>query len=90
MQSRQLVDFVEAGIAAYGITKVVPDDDVLESHARHHLESKFSSELLARHAAAIAERAAATKLPPDLLVRVVEVLSVDPALSWDQALARLV
>jgi hypothetical protein len=90
MTSRQVVDFVEAAFARHGVAKVVPEAEVLEQQARHRLESKFSDELLARHAEEIAQRAAATELPPDLMERVHELLEAERELSWDQALAKLI
>jgi hypothetical protein len=90
MTSRQLVDFVEAKLAECGVKKVMPDTEVLQQHARHRLEIKLTDELIAGHAEEIARRAAATELPADLTARVIELLQREPALSWDQALARLV
>src|SRR5262249_52496000 len=34
MTSRQIIDFIEQKFAEYGIEKLVPDDQVLEQHAR--------------------------------------------------------
>jgi hypothetical protein len=90
MTSRQLVDFVEAKLAEHGVEKVVPDVEVLQQHARHRLEVKLTDELIAAHAEEIARRAAAAELPADLVARVIEQLQREPALSWDQALVRLV
>jgi hypothetical protein len=46
--------------------------------------------LIAQHAAAIAERAAAAELPADLVTQVYKLLNAEHELSWDQALARLI
>jgi hypothetical protein len=90
MTSRQLVDFVESKLQEHGVEKVIPDDEVLIEHARHHLEMKLSDELLAEHAEEIARRAAAQEPPPDLRWRVEELLEEEPELSWDQALAKII
>src|SRR5262249_19787959 len=90
MTSRQLVNFVELRLQVYGASKVIPDGGVLLEHARHHLETKLSTELLAQHAADITARAAAHELPADLAARIAELLEKEPELSWDQALAKLV
>ena len=90
MTSRDLVDFVEMSLRINGVEKVIPDAEVLVSHARHRLETKLSDALLAEHAEAIAAAAAVTELPSDLADKVAKVLKEEPELSWDQALARLI
>ena len=90
MTSRDLVDFVEMSLRINGVEKVIPDAEVLVSHARHGLETKLSDALLAEHAEAIAAAAAVTELPSDLADKVAKVLKDEPELSWDQALARLI
>jgi hypothetical protein len=90
MTSRQLVDFVEAALEAHGVAKVMPDAEVLQQHTRHRLETKLTDELIAAHAEVIAQRAAATELPDNLATQVAELMQLEPVLSWDQALARLI
>jgi hypothetical protein len=90
MTSRQLVDFVEGMLGFYGVAKVIPDGEVIQQHARHHLENKLTGELIAQHAEEITKRVAATELPADLVTQVYKLLKDEPALSWDQALARLI
>jgi hypothetical protein len=90
MTSRQLVDFVEAAFVRHGVGKVVPDNAVIRDHARHLLESRLSAELLAQHAEEIAEQAAAVELPVDLFAQILDLVSEEPELPWDEALARLV
>jgi hypothetical protein len=89
MTSRDLVEFVEMALRINDVEKVIPDAEVLVSHARHRLETKLSADLLAQHAETISAAAAATELPADLADRVATLLEDEPALSWDQALARL-
>jgi hypothetical protein len=38
MTSRQFVDHLEAKLAEHGVTKVLPEEKVLEGHARYFLE----------------------------------------------------
>ena len=90
MTSRDLVDFVEMSLRINGVEKVIPDAEVLVTHARHRLETKLSDALLAEHAEAIAAAAAVTELPSDLADKVAKVLKDEPELSWDQALAKLI
>jgi hypothetical protein len=90
MTSRQLVDFVEDRLEVYGVEKVIPVGELIRQHARHLLETKLTAELIAQHAEKIAQQAAAAELHADLMEQVHELLEAEPALSWDQALARLV
>jgi hypothetical protein len=90
MTSRQLVDFVEKAFVAHGVAKVIPNGQIIEQQARHYLENKLAGDLIAKHAEAIAARAAAAELPADLVAQVERLLKEEPALSWDQALVRLV
>jgi hypothetical protein len=90
MTSRQLVDFVEAALAANGVEKVMPTSEVLEQQARHRLQVMLTNNRLAEQADEIAQQAAAMALPDDLAVQVRDVLNHQPELSWDQALAQLI
>ena len=63
MTSRQLVDFVEAKFRAYGVKKVVPDNEVLERQARRIIEQRLAAEEVAKAAKKIAKRAKDAALP---------------------------
>jgi DNA topoisomerase VI subunit A len=89
MTSRQLVDFVEAAFMRYRVAKVIPDNAVIREHARHLIAEKFTEALIAQHAEDIAARATAVELPADLWDQLIKLVSEEPELSWDQALARL-
>jgi hypothetical protein len=89
MTSRQLVDFVEQQLDTHRVAKVVPEKQVLQQHARHLLEIKYTDELIAKHAKDIARRAKAA-LPRALADKVTALLRVEPELSWDQALSRII
>jgi hypothetical protein len=90
MTSSQLIEFIEAALAAHGVRKVIPDRETLEQQARHRLEVKYSEELLARHGDDIARRAAQAPLPPDIYKRIADLLDKERELSWDQALAKII
>jgi len=53
----------------HGVEKVVPEKQVLQQHARHLLETKYTAELIAKHAKDITRRAKATALPTALAIR---------------------
>ena len=90
MTSRQLVDFVEAALAANGVEKVMPTSEVLEQQARHRLQVMLTNKRLAEQADEIAQQAAAMPLPEGLTAQIRELLDRQPELSWDQALAQLI
>jgi hypothetical protein len=87
MTSRQLLDFVEKKLDENGVEKLVPEDALLEQHARRLLEQRLASQALTRLKSKITRQAAATKLPADLRQRLVEMLADKPQLPWDAALA---
>ena len=88
MTSRQLLDFVERKLKEYGVDKLVPDDTILERHARRLVEQRLASAAIAGLQPDITKRAAAKKLPADLRSRVANVFTENPRLPWDAALAK--
>lgn len=68
----------------------MPDYAVLQQHARHLLETKYTDQLIAAHAEEIGYRAARAKLPRNLADKILELLEREPELSWDQALRRII
>jgi len=87
MTSRQLLDFVEEKLNEHGVEKLIPEDARLEQHARRLIEQRLAVAAIAPLKAEITEQAAATKLPADLRQRLAEVLTEEPQLPWDAALA---
>jgi hypothetical protein len=87
MTSRQLLDFVEKKLTANGVTKLIPEDAVLEQHARRLIEQRLAGAAIARLKSKITKQAAITKLPADLHQRLADVLAQKPQLPWDAALA---
>ena len=41
MTNRQLIDFVEARFAEHRVTKLIPDQNVIEQHARRTIEPRL-------------------------------------------------
>jgi hypothetical protein len=83
----RLIDFVEAKLAEHGVEKLVPEDKILEEHARRLLEQRFADEAIKPLRAKIAKRARKVELPSDLLDSVAGKLNEKPYLPWDVALA---
>jgi hypothetical protein len=87
MTSRQFVDFLERKLVEARVTKVVPEVDILEQHARRLIEQQLAAEALDKIRDKLAEKAADYEPPDDLEAQVSQLLTERPELSWDVALA---
>jgi hypothetical protein len=87
MGSRQLIDFTEAKLVEHGVEKLVPDDAVIEEHARRLIEQKLIQDGIEARRSLTTALARRTKLPDDLEDQVHRELAAQPELSWDQAVA---
>jgi hypothetical protein len=85
MTSEQMVVFIEAKFSEHGVTKVIPDADTIERHARRLIEQRLADEAIEKMLTQIAERAATATLPADL--RVEAELTRRPKMSWDAAVS---
>jgi hypothetical protein len=90
MTSRELLDFIENGLAKYGVTKIIPDDDVLEEHARRLIERHLAQKAIEPLQASFVEQAQATGLPADLREQLKAALAETPKNSWDGSLATII
>jgi hypothetical protein len=90
MTSRQFIDFVEQKLEEHGVEKIIPDDDVMVEHARRVLEQVLADKAIEQIKERIAKEAAEIKLPKDLRQLVEDEIVLDPALSWDAAVATVV
>lgn len=89
MTSRQLIDLIEAKLAEHGVEKVLPEDEVIEAHARRLIEQRRACDALAEIRERLAKEAAEHVLPDDLAASVRAHLDVRPSLPWDDALAEV-
>jgi hypothetical protein len=87
MASRQFIAFIERKLVAHGVTKVVPEADVISEHARRLIEQKLIHNAVEAMRDRVTVQARRTKLPDDIAARVRAVLAERPELSWDQAVA---
>jgi hypothetical protein len=87
MTSRQLLDFVEEKLDEHGVEKLIPEDRLLEQHARRLIEQRLAGAAIAPLKSEIIKQAAATQLPTDLRQRLADTLAEEPQLPWDAALA---
>jgi hypothetical protein len=88
MTAPQFVEFLEWKLALY-TQKVVPEPAVVEEHARRIWEQLQAAQRCKEILAAIHAEASGVTFPPDLMAQIKQRLSEEPALSWDQALARV-
>jgi hypothetical protein len=90
MTSRQLIEFIERKFAEHGVKKVIPDDTVLEEHARRVIEQSLIEREITKISPELSKRAAATVLPEDLRNQIEEFLEEHPESPWDAALAQII
>jgi hypothetical protein len=90
MTSDEFIAFIERKFAEHGLSKVVPDSDVIERHARNVIEGRLLDNAVAKLAAKIKEQAATIALPEDLRQTIEAELKVSPTFSWDEAVFDLV
>jgi hypothetical protein len=90
MPSDMFVGFLERKLTEHAIKKVIPQNDIIEAHARNVLEQI----LLQRHVEDARERisaeAAAAALPVNIRELIETSLRVHPEFSWDMAVAHVV
>ena len=87
MTSPQFIEFLEDKLEEH-TAKVIPEDDVIEAHARRTWEQEQARERCKTILEQIHAEAATVQLPEDLRDRVEAILDEDAALSWDQAVAQ--
>jgi len=87
MTSRQIIDFIENKFAAYGVKKLIPDDETLAQHARRVIKDRLTKEILDTFANDIQRDTDAAELPEDTRQQVERVLGEHPELPWDAAVA---
>jgi bisphosphoglycerate-dependent phosphoglycerate mutase len=85
MPADVFVGFLERKLTEHGIGKVVPDNDVLEQHARHVLTRALTNKALEAIQAKAEEDAASIPLPSELHQQVVAALRSQPDIPWDFA-----
>jgi hypothetical protein len=85
MTSDELITFIEGKFEEHGVSKVVPDDDVLELHARRMLERRMVLREMDKLLPDIRKRVADTALPADLQELVEGLLEEQPEIPWDAA-----
>jgi len=90
MTSRQFVDHLEAKLAEHGVGKMIPDEKVLEGHARYLLEVLIANQELEKILPEVRKQAAAQQLPADLRKLVAKQFEKTPAWAWDRAVVDLV
>ena len=85
MPADVFIRFLEHKLAEHGIGKVVPDNDVLEQHARHILARALTNKALDAIRQKAEFEAASFQLPSDLHRQVVAALQRQRDIPWDFA-----
>jgi hypothetical protein len=90
MTSRQIIEFIEAKLGEHGVTKLIPSDEVIESHARHVIEDILLQKAIDEVSKKIVEEAKAIASPADLREQIKREFKERPEMSWDAAIVRIV
>jgi hypothetical protein len=90
MTSDEFIALIERKFAEHGVTKVVPDSDVIDRQARNVIEGLLIKNAVAKLAPKIKEQATAVALPENLRQQIEAELKESPTLSWDEVVADLV
>jgi hypothetical protein len=90
LTSDQLIAFIERKFAEHGVRKIIPDDEVLEMHARRMLERRLVLRELDKMLPGIREQVTKANLPDDLREHVEALLEEQPAVPWDAAVAEII
>ena len=88
--SDQFVEWLDFKLTKHGVKKVIPDQKILEQAYRRAAAVRRYQKIVDRAGKEIETYAKGLKLPGNLCKRLAKMLSEDPALPWDEALARLV
>jgi hypothetical protein len=88
--SRELLDFIEAGLDRHGVAKIIPDDTVLEEHARRLIERHLAHRAIEPLQAGFVAEAQKTALPAKLREQLEAALDETPENSWDSSLSTLI
>jgi hypothetical protein len=89
MTSPELIAFIEGKLKEHGVEKIVPQEAIIQAHARHLFESKLADAAVAKLRPKIQKQAAAAELP-DLRQQIEAGLVKVPTGAWDHALAAIV
>jgi hypothetical protein len=81
---------IEAKFREHGVSKVLPDDEVMRLHARRVVEQRPAEKELEKIRERIAKKEALTPLPEDLRQQVETRLADNPAQSWADAVALVI
>jgi hypothetical protein len=87
MTSRQFLDLIEAKLRAHGVTKLIPDDEIIEQQARRVIKENLITQAIAKIERTLAKQAKIRRLPTNLRDRVGRLLEEQPELPWDAAVA---
>ena len=89
LTSDQFIEWLEAKLEEHGLEKVIPDADTLALQYRRALARHTINKTIDEVAESARETASHTAIPADLAGRVRDLLTDDPSMSWDEAVAHL-
>lgn len=87
--SDQLVEWLDAKLVEHGAKKVIPEHGILEQAYRRAAGIRRFQEIIDEAGPKVIAYANGLALPRNLKAKVAKMLTKNPALPWDEALARL-
>jgi hypothetical protein len=90
MTSRQFVDYLEAKLTEHGVSKVIPQEDVIERQLRYLLTVQLANQELEKVIPRVQDTVDAMELPAGLRERVAKEFERVPTWSWDRVVFDLV
>jgi hypothetical protein len=90
MTAPEFISFLEGKLEEHQVVKLVPDEAIIEKHARRIVEQIGTEKALEEILVEVQEEAQTVPLPEDLTQRIEELLQDDPELPWDEAVAKVI
>ena len=90
MPADVFLQWIEAGLIAHSVEKVIPSASLIEQRARQVIALDHLRKDVGDLEAAAKEYAAKAELPADLVERIRAVFASNPTLAWEDAIERVV
>jgi hypothetical protein len=89
LTGRRFLTFLEQKLSAHGVTKYIPNEEILSLHLQRAREHRLAKELLDKHRLELKAKAAAMPMPGNLMQVVSDFLKEHPEQPWDKAMTEI-
>jgi hypothetical protein len=90
MTTTEFIAFLENKLVAHGVSKVVPDQQIAQQHARRIIEQQLAEQAMREILPKIHKQAESVELPENLTDEIRDRLQQEPEIPWDEAIAEKV